>query len=54
VHFKPGVFPGLSVWWNGRVSRDYMIAHHPLEYEELTGRPAVFDDHEEHAEEVSK
>ncbi len=47
VHFKPGVFPGLQVWWNGRVSRDYMILHHPLEYEELTGRPAVHDDHDE-------
>ena len=52
VHFKPGVFPGLSVWWNGRVSRDYMIQHHPLEYEEITGRPAVHDDHDEHGEEV--
>jgi len=47
VHFKPGVFPGLSVWWNGRVSREYMIHHHPIEYEELTGRPAVLDEHEE-------
>lgn len=49
VHFKPGVFPGLSVWWNGRVTREYMIEHHPLEYEEVTGRPAVKD---ERAEEV--
>jgi len=47
VHFKPGVFPGLSVWWSGRVTREYMIEHHPLEYEEVTGRPAVKDEHVE-------
>ncbi len=50
VHFKPGVFPGLSVWWNGRISREYMIEHHPIEYEELTGRPAVLHV-EEHPQE---
>ncbi len=44
VHMKPGVFPGLTVWWNGRVSREYMIEHHPLEYEAVTGRPAVLDE----------
>jgi len=51
VHFKPGVFPGLTVWWNGKVTREYMIVHHPLEYEEITGRPAVL--HEEQEEEVA-
>jgi CheY-like chemotaxis protein len=41
VHVKPGVFPGNTTWWNGRVSREYMIDHHPLEYEDITGRSAI-------------
>ena len=53
VHLKPGVFPGLTVWWNGRVSREYMIEHHPLEYEAVTGRPAVIDEHREPLAETS-
>lgn len=47
VHLKPGVFPGLTVWWNGRISREYMIEHHPLEYEAVTGRPAILDEQRE-------
>lgn len=52
VHFKPGVFPGSKVWWNGRVTRDYMIKHHPAEYEQITGRPAHVDG-AAHGEEVA-
>ncbi len=40
VHLRPGVFPMSRVWWTGRISREEMIAEHPIEYEERTGRPA--------------
>ena len=52
VHFKAGVFPGSKVWWSGRISREYMIKHHPAEYEEITGRSARID-HDAHDEEVA-
>jgi CheY-like chemotaxis protein/cytochrome b subunit of formate dehydrogenase len=48
VHWKPGVFPMSRVWLTGRLTREQMIHHHPLEYERLTGRPAVL--HEEGAD----
>jgi formate dehydrogenase gamma subunit len=54
VHFKPGVWPGLKVWSTGRVSREYMILHHPLEYEEITGRPAVLDEVAHDGEEAKR
>lgn len=40
VHLRPEVFPMSRVWWTGRISREEMIAEHPIEYEERTGRPA--------------
>lgn len=40
VHWRPGVFPMSRVWLDGRISREEMIEHHPLEYERITGRPA--------------
>ncbi len=40
VHRRPEVFPMSRVWWTGRISREEMIAGHPVEYEERTGRPA--------------
>ncbi|MBM4396226.1 MAG: response regulator [Deltaproteobacteria bacterium] len=44
VHLRPGTFPMSRVWLDGKISREDMLHHHPLEYEALTGRPA----HDEH------
>ncbi len=38
VHLRPEVFPMSRVWWTGRISREEMLAEHPLECEERTGR----------------
>jgi formate dehydrogenase gamma subunit len=46
VHLRPGVFPMSRVWLTGRISRDEMIHHHPVEYERVTGRRV---DHPSHA-----
>jgi CheY-like chemotaxis protein len=43
VHWRPGVFPMSRVFLDGRISRKDMMHEHPLEYEALTGRPAVDD-----------
>lgn len=37
VHFSPDQFPMSWTWLNGRISREKMIHHHPLEYEKLVG-----------------
>ncbi len=44
VHIKPEYFPMNSVWLTGRIDRDQMIHHHPLEYERLTGKLATHDE----------
>lgn len=43
VHLRPGTFPMSRVWLDGKISREDMLHHHPLEYEALTGRPAHED-----------
>jgi hypothetical protein len=36
VHLNPERFPGSMTWWHGRISRQEMTDHHPLEYERIT------------------
>lgn len=38
VHFNPSNFPVSWTWWTGRISKQKMIHHHPLEYEQLLAR----------------
>lgn len=38
VHLNAEVFPMSKVWLTGKLSRQEMIRHHPLEYTQLTGR----------------
>lgn len=40
AHYCPEFFPMSKVWLTGKLSRKEMIKHHPLEYEEITGRKA--------------
>ena len=35
VHLNPERFPGSLTWWHGRISREEMMTHHPLEYERI-------------------
>lgn len=35
VHLNPEVFPMSKVWINGKLSKNEMMEHHPLEYEEI-------------------
>lgn len=35
VHLNPEVFPMSRIWINGKVTKEYMMRHHPLEYEEI-------------------
>lgn len=35
VHLNPEVFPMSKVWITGKISREEMKEHHPLEYEEI-------------------
>ncbi len=40
VHLKPEHFPMNRVWLTGRIDREEMLHHHPLEYERVTGHLA--------------
>ncbi len=47
VHFSPDHFPMNWTWLNGKISREKMIHHHPLEYEQIIaeqGQPIVQED----------
>ncbi|RJP15318.1 MAG: hypothetical protein C4520_20255 [Candidatus Abyssobacteria bacterium SURF_5] len=35
VHLNPEVFPMSKVWINGKISKEELMEHHPLEYEEI-------------------
>lgn len=35
VHLNPTVFPMSWTWWTGKISREEMVEHHPLEYERI-------------------
>lgn len=35
VHLNPEVFPMNRVWINGRISKEELMEHHPLEYEKI-------------------
>jgi cytochrome b subunit of formate dehydrogenase len=35
VHLNPDVFPMSKVWITGKISKEEMMEHHPLEYEEI-------------------
>lgn len=35
VHFNPDKFPGSLTWLHGKITKEEMIEHHPLEYEEI-------------------
>ncbi len=35
VHFNPDKFPGSLTWWHGKITKEEMMEHHPLEYEEI-------------------
>ncbi|MBI4831635.1 MAG: cytochrome b/b6 domain-containing protein [Candidatus Lindowbacteria bacterium] len=35
VHLNPEVFPMSKVWITGKISREEMMEHHPLEYKEI-------------------
>jgi cytochrome b subunit of formate dehydrogenase len=39
VHFNPDRFPMSWVWWTGKMSREDMLEHHPLEYERIAAEP---------------
>lgn len=41
VHFNPAHFPGSLTWWHGRISREEMMEHHPLEYERILAEQAA-------------
>lgn len=45
VHLAPGFFPMNKSFLTGRLSRDEMIEHHPIEYERITGRKATGEHH---------
>jgi formate dehydrogenase subunit gamma len=35
VHLNPEVFPMSKVWINGKISKEELVEHHPLEYERI-------------------
>ncbi len=35
VHLNPSRFPGTMLWLHGKISREEMMAEHPLEYEDI-------------------
>ncbi|UCD84156.1 MAG: cytochrome b/b6 domain-containing protein [Deltaproteobacteria bacterium] len=43
VHLNPDIFPMSWTWWTGKISKEEMIEHHPLEYEETTAENAKDD-----------
>lgn len=50
VHFSIDHFPMNWVWWTGKMSKEKMIHHHPLEYEQIAAEreKSVEDNSEEH------
>lgn len=40
VHFNPDKFPGSLTWFHGKITKEEMIEHHPLEYEEIMSQRA--------------
>ena len=38
VHLNPEVFPMNKVWINGKISKENLRGHHPLEYEEILAK----------------
>ena len=52
VHFSPDQFPMSWTWLNGKISREKMIHHHPLEYEQIIaerGTPLAGEDEKQPA-----
>jgi formate dehydrogenase subunit gamma len=47
VHFRPDLFPMSRTWLDGRMARHEMILEHPIEYEALTGRRAIYEPEDE-------
>lgn len=41
VHLSPGNFPMNMTFWTGRISKEKMISHHPLEYEKRLAERAA-------------
>lgn len=39
VHLSPDHFPMNWAWLNGKISKQKMIHHHPLEYEQIVAQP---------------
>lgn len=35
VHFNPDKFPGSLTWLHGKITKEEIMEHHPLEYEEI-------------------
>jgi formate dehydrogenase gamma subunit len=35
VHLNPEVFPMSKIWINGKISKEELLEHHPLEYQEI-------------------
>lgn len=48
AHLRPGIFPGDATIFTGKISKKRIIEEHPLEYERLTGKPAI-EEHDEKA-----
>ena len=48
--FKPGIFPGDTSIFSGKISRERMLEEHPLEYAELVGAKGSREDAGEPAE----
>jgi len=49
VHFNPEVFPMSKTWLTGRISREELKTHHPLEYEELLEERRALKQPESHS-----
>ncbi len=41
VHFNPDRFPMSWAWWTGKIDKEEMIKHHPLEYEAIMAARAT-------------
>ncbi len=47
VHFNPDTFPMSWTWWTGKISKEEMIEHHPIEYEEMLKEKGRIEDVDE-------
>lgn len=47
VHLNPDKFPMSWTWLTGKISKEDMIRHHPLEYEEIIAKQAKAIDSED-------